>query len=537
LRLSGDLQNDPEAFKTAIIERCRLDVLLFATIFFPHYCRHAFNPFHKDSFEYWRTPRRKTRVALAAPRGTAKSTIRTLIKPVHDICYGYEKYICIFSNTHDQAIGKTKDIKNELLDNTVLKWAFGNFFSRARVPDGSFVATTDHSQTMVQAFGSGAEVRGIRFGAFRPSKIICDDVEHSEEVFNEEIRAKYESWYREVITNLGDEDTSIEFVGTLLHKKSLLAGLLKNPAYTSTTYQSIISWSEREDLWDKWRTIYVDLSNDNRLDDASNFYVANKDEMLKGTEVFWPEKETYLDLMKLQVEIGPKAFAKERQNQPMSSDDALFKRFHFFREEKTGLRIESSGELVAWKDLRPYAAMDPSTGQSAAREGRKSDYTCILVGYVDEKGRVFVQSDWTRRSAPSEWIEAVFDHCERIQFEKFGIETNLYRNLLLPNLEVERKKREKVRKDKGMRNWGIRTPFYDIESVENKIKRIHTLEPKATNGWLLFSRSLSQEFMEQMEQFPLGEHDDCPDTAHMLYELVHGRYSSGMVNKNPMAGR
>lgn len=521
----------------AVTERCRHDLLLFSTFFFPHYCRLDFNIFHRDSFEEWAQTGRRTRIAIAAPRGAAKSTVRSLIKPIHDLCYGFEKYIVIFSNTQEQAIGKTKDIKAELLENIVLKWAFGDFFSTRRVSDGSFVASTDAGQTMFESHGSGAEVRGIRFGAFRPSKIICDDVEHSEEVLNEQIRGKYENWYREVITNLGDEETNIEFVGTVLHKKSLLQGLCENAAYKSRVYKSIITWSEREDLWEKWRSIYTNLSNKDRSSDADKFYEENETEMLRGTQVLWPEKESYLDLMKLQVEIGRKAFSKERQNEPMANDEALFEVFHWFREEKEGLRIETSKELIPWKELRPYAALDPSTGQQPPKQGRKSDFTCLVMGYVDDKGRVFVFSDWTKRAPPTTWIEAIFEHCERFHFEKFGVETNLYRNLLLPNLEAERKRREKARKDKGMRNWGIRTPFYDIENVENKMKRIYTLEPKVSNGWMLFNRSLSQEFRHQMEQFPLGEHDDCPDAAHMLYELIHNRYAFREISMNAMSGR
>ena len=45
----------------------------------------------------------------------------------------------------------------------------------------------------------------------------------------------------------------------------------------------------------------------------------------------------------------------------------------------------------------------------------------------------------------------------------------------------------------------------------NKEKRIYTIEPKVYNGYILFNRHLSQEFFDQMWEFPKGKHDDCPD--------------------------
>ena len=391
---------------------------------------------------------------------------------------------------------------------------------------------------MFTSFGSGAEIRGIRFGERRPTKIICDDIEHSEEVFNEAIREKYSMWYREVVSQIGDGETVIEVIGTLLHKKALLAELAENPAYHTKKYRSVVSWAENQGLWERWRTLYGDLDSPQaeRAATALAFFEANKEAMLKGAQVLWPGNpdESYYNLMRLQYEIGRRAFMKERQNAPQESDTALFDRFHWYKETEAGLMIEATGVVIPWAHLTAFGVMDPATGQTKAKAGKRTDFTCILTGYQDQKGRLFVHSDWTRRAAPTQFIDAVFEQNDLYKYAKFGIEVNLYRNLLLPNMETEKKRREAERRAAGMNPWGINCPFYSIENVENKEKRIYTLEPKVANGYIIFNRTLSNEFRDQMEAFPLGEHDDCPDALEMLWGLANRRYGSSPLPINVM---
>lgn len=535
LELLKKLRYDHEAFKTAIFTRCDSDLELFAKIFFGRFCRYPFNVFHKDCFARWNLGERGVRWVDAAPRGSAKSTMVSLIKPVHDICYGKEKYITIFSNTEAQALQKLKDIKTELLDNELLVNIYGPFFPNKRVSDKTFVATSRFGQTMVSGFGVGTQVRGIRFGADRPSKIILDDVEHSEEVHSELLRQKLENWFKEDLTYLGAPDTNLHFIGTVLHPESLLCNLLKNPNYSGKIYKSVINWSEREDLWQKWEEKYVNLSNLSRFDDAQDFYLSNESLMLIGTQVLWPEKSSYLDLMKRKIEIGKTAFLKEDQNSPLPSQDALFQKIHEFHITEYGLQIIATKEIIPMSHLRYYAALDPSAGDDAPKKGSKGDYSCVLLGAQDLKGRVYILEDITKRMSPTKTIDALFEFCERQYIEKFAIETNLFRNLLLPNIATAKKQREAERKAAGFKNWGIKANLYDIVNTENKKKRIYTLEPKITNGWIMFNRNLSQEFKNQLESFPLNPHDDAPDALHMLWSLIEGRYNSNGVNIDALA--
>jgi len=448
--------------------------------------------------------------------------------------------VVIISNTEPLATQKLKDIRNEILANPELQDTYGVRFPVKRPGETQFIVESQAGQVAFMAFGRGAQVRGVRFGAYRPTKVICDDVEHSDEVHNERIRQKTHDWFFEDVVKVGDTGTTIEVVGTVLHKQSLLSELIRNPAYDGEIYKSVISWADRQDLWEKWERIYTDLDNDKRSEDAQRFYEENRAEMLKGTKVLWPEKEDYLALMKEMIEIGKRAFWKEKQNSPLGADEAVFDRVHWYREtsinngQTRGIVIESTDAFIAYSKLTPnaYGVLDPSTGQVKAKSGKLGDWTCLLSGFKDPNGRVLVHEDWTKRVPPTKYIEAIFEHHEKYQYQKFGVETNLYRNLLMPNILAERQRREAQRNGEL-----LKLPFYDIEQVENKTERIYRLEPKVSHGWIVFNRALSQEFKQQLEDFPHADHDDCPDALEMLWSLIHDKYRASAVVASAMSGR
>lgn len=527
-------ETDQEAALELLVAKCATDVELFAVIFFPHYCEREFNQFHIDLFESFQFGERKVRRVRAAPRGSAKSTIAALIRPIHDLCYGQEKFILFVSSTQDLAVPKLKDIRSEVLANSDLQIVYGVRFSVKKPSVSAFTCVSSRGETHFKAVGKDSQIRGIRYKQFRPTKIVFDDFESSEEVQNDRLRQKTEDIFHEEFGKTGDTKTNIEFVGTVLHKDALLPKLIDNPAYDSKLYKAVISWSEREDLWEKWRAIYRNLDNKDRAKEAMAFFEANKDEMLKGTEVMWPEKESYYDHMMDMMEIGKRAFFKEKQNQPLGLDEPVFERFHFYREVEQGFLIEETNTLVRLDQLQCIGSIDPSTGQTKPKKGKLGDFCVIATGYLQNiqgKKRLFVHHDWTKRASPTKQIEAIFDLNDRFGFDKFSVETNLYRNLLLPNILDEKKRREKAA------GKTIRVPFYDCVQTENKIERIYTIEPKVNNGLILFNRGLSKEFMMMFEEFPFADHDDAPDVLEQLWSLAHNRYQATALQFNPMAGR
>ena len=541
LRLLQDLaaSGRDEDAKALWIARCATDLELFTAYYFPHYCQYAFNDFHADYFAAVTFMERAIRRVRGAPRGYAKSTLTALVKPLHDVGYGLEQFIVMVSETQDQANQKLRDIRSEVFNNNALIDDFGIRFKTRTPGETQYIIYCGKNSCMFQSYGAGVEVRGIRYGAKRPTKIIVDDGEDSDEVLNESLRAKKENWFFQVISQLGSNDTNIEVIGTVLHPESLLKKLLKNPAYDARLFKAIIEWSPNQKLWDQWTDIYTNLDNPNSKQDSEQFFELNKEAMLERTKVLWPEKEPYLYLMKELVEKGRRAFMKEKQNEPLAGDEILFEQIHFYREVSEGFLIEKSGVIIPWKVLKndkgewlnAFAALDPAAGQTKPKPGAKSDFACILTGLTDQKNRLFVHEDWTRRASPTKQISEVFEFHLRYGYQKVGVETNLFRNLLIPNLAAERKRRELETKKE------IQISFYDIEQTDKKEKRIYTLEPKVCHSHILFNRALSGEFLGQMMAYPNVDHDDGPDTLEMLWGLVNNRYRPSALNVNAQGGR
>lgn len=195
-------------------EKCKTDLLLFAQTFFPQHCRLAFSKLHLDLIR-----RRQRKIAqplearrgqldvVLAPRGSAKSTLVTLIFAAHAMLYGVERYIVIISATERQARQRLANLRAGLLQNPLLQ---------ARFPDrlSTFVRHNARSlelgEVKVDAFSAGGEMRGISHGPWRPTWIILDDAERSDRVDNARHREALADWFAEVVDNLGDAHTHID---------------------------------------------------------------------------------------------------------------------------------------------------------------------------------------------------------------------------------------------------------------------------------------------------------------------------------------
>ena len=93
--------------------RCREDRALFCAAFFPDRFPAPFNLMHRDFLSRpkvcWTERKSKRQEADAAPRGGAKSTLRSYAELLHDVVYGLEAYVAVISTTYDLAEDLVKD--------------------------------------------------------------------------------------------------------------------------------------------------------------------------------------------------------------------------------------------------------------------------------------------------------------------------------------------------------------------------------------------------------------------------------------------
>lgn len=484
-----------------------IDMEFFGRAYFPHYFSRPSPEFHRELDAIWQQGVLKGRYpltpadtkaisrlpgvrrAVAAPRGHAKSTNLTFKGTMHSTLYGYKHYPIIISDSSEQAEGFLDNIRVEFEENTAILEDFGPL--AGSVWRSNVLVTKTNIK--IEAIGSGKKIRGRKHRNWRPDLIILDDVENDENVRTPEQRSKLKNWFDKAVSKSGDDYTDIVYIGTLLHYDSLLAKTLTNPAYRSIKYKAVIQFSQADDLWQQWESIFTDLSNDDREADALAFFQAHKAAMLEGTQVLWEEKLSYYDLMVMRVSEGEASFNSEEQNEPINPDDCLFMEewFEYYNEAEINFRDPA---------FDFFGFIDPSLGKT-----KRSDFSAIvtLAKHRSSGYMYVVDADIERRHpdriiadvlAKERWLRASFGH----GYRKLGAETNQFQWFLKEELA------------KASAKAGLYLPIEEVQQTSDKVMRIQTLQPDVKNKYIKFNRR-HKRLLEQLTQFPMGAHDDGPD--------------------------
>ena len=224
-------------------ERARQDFNYFRRAYFPHYCLVGGDSRLHEWLDV-ELPRMAdapegVRLAIAAPRGEAKSTFVSLFFVLWAVLTGRKHYILIIADALEQAASLLGAVKDELEFNEALKQDFPGAAGKGHVWNVGTVVTPGNVK--IQALGAGKRMRGLRHGPHRPDLIVLDDLENDENVDKPEQRDKLQSWLQKTVLNLGAADGSMDvvYVGTLLHYDSVLARTLRKPLWKARTLSLI----------------------------------------------------------------------------------------------------------------------------------------------------------------------------------------------------------------------------------------------------------------------------------------------------------
>lgn len=522
--------HNPKALDWLAYQRGYFDLAFFARYFFNHHCRFPFSAMHLDFCRSEAHPEtRGRREAIAAPRANAKTTFKLLIKAIHAIVYQYESFILVIGHSAPEAEEKVQSILDELENNQRLIRVFGSLAPvrghlKGKGQWGKRKFVTQNGVRVV-AKSRGQQIRGIKHGANRPSLIICDDIESPDGVLSPEQRLKTRNWFYKDVLKCGQVDgsTNVIVIGTCLHPESLLSELLQSPGFTASRYQAILSYANRQDLWETWKALYINLSNPNRHSDAQAFFLDHQEEMLLGSAVLWPEGEPYEYLMRLRVDEGVASFQSEKQNAPFDPELQLFdmskaKRFKVSVEDGELQMIQwldGSDKKVYPSDLVEMVAFhDPALGKKAGQVS-EPDFAAIVVVALDKDGYLYCLDAYIEKEAPSKQIQRAFQLFDHWGFDKLCLEENHFQELMkVLYQEINHQRPAAMMRIKG------------VHQHENKYKRISMLEPEISNGYLLFSESLNPRLIEQLTMFPTS-YDDGPDALHgavsQLKRRIHYR--------------
>ncbi|MFZ2868717.1 phage terminase large subunit [Zavarzinia sp.] len=464
----------------------------FCRTYFPHYVKSpSASRLHQYLFkrlpEILADPAGQNDV-IAAPRGEAKSTFCTQLFPLWCIARRAKHYILVLMDAFDQAAVMVEAIKAELEANPRLALDFPEMVGAGRVWKEGVIVTK--AGIKVQGFGSGKRLRGLRHGPHRPDLAVLDDIENDENVKSPEQRDKLEAWVDKAVLNVGAADGTLDviYIGTTLHYDGVLMRKVRNPLWRAIKFASIVRQPDRLDLWEEWEAV---LRNDGPQD-ADAFYAAREAAMNEGAIVSWPEVRPLIALMKLKVKIGQAAFDSEQQNDPISSEDALF-----------GSPVFWVSRIAAWVF---FGSVDPSLGKA----NRSRDPSAILVGGLNrETGVLDVIEASIRRRLPDRIIEDVIGLEEEFRCLRWAVESVQFQEFF----RTELVKRSAARR--------IPVPAVPVIPFADKALRIERLQPHVGNGLIRFNQA-QRVLLDQLRHYPMVDHDDGLDALEMLWSIALG---------------
>lgn len=481
--------------------------------------------FHKELTDYLDDYMRDhaKRIAWSVPRGHAKSTYLSNMYPLYNIVYNLRKFIVILSETHDGAKQFTDFVNNQLKDNKKLREDFGELMgenSRENKKDNAEKFVTKNN-IMVASGSTQKQLRGMRFLNARPDMIILDDLESEKNTNTPELRAKNLTWYTKTVNPLGqppryDKEgnciggTAFIYMGTLVNPNGLLPYVMNRADFKSKRYSAIVNAPERVDLWEEYERIYRDLDNEDRKDEAEQFYFDNKEAMDQGTEVLWEDRMPYYKLIQEKVNVGTRAFNSEYLNIPYSDEDAIFRQENFTWYDDKDL-YDEHGRMIP---LDLYGFWDIAiTG--------KGDYNAIVTMGRDRRTGIFYVIDaWAGKVNMHEALRMAEQKILEYEHHTFGVETIQAQWSMFQQLRVNLSKKSYFKT--RLKQYNPRT---------KKEIRIEALEPLVEAGQIRFKRQ-HRLLIEMLELFPQHEHDDLPDAIASCVEVA-GNHRKRMFTNKP----
>lgn len=465
------------AARKARIERCRDDFFEFGRTYLPHYFKQAPAAFHYELVEMIsRRGGGVTPVAVAAPRGFAKSTLVSFGYVIYQICFKLRKFIILASDTKDLAADNTGYIQLELAENEKIKADFndGNEFVSLNAAIDDYV--TDNN-IRVLARGRGQRVRGLKHGPHRPDLWIGDDLEDEAEARNPKRVDKLLKWLKATVyPAIDEEEGSMFIIGTIITKKSALNTIIKG----------------KDEPYNNWtRKLYKAIYKNQRGDDVS----------------LWPERHPLKALLRQKITMGSLDFNQEKMNDPIDEESA-------FREKWV--------KKYAFKlsDITPGTLPTAGFFDPSISENQSADFKAIAVVVLNPAGELLVPKIYLRKDSLEQAERQAFAIHKIWHFMIFGVESNVFQKLLIKDF---------IRLGKRLGQLPVR----GVNQTLNKVARITGMSPLVENGILRFLREEDQdedyrELMEQLYTFQ-GSYDDGPDALEGAVSLLNYGAQPGFI--------
>lgn len=422
-------------------------------------------------------------VAVAAPRGHAKSTAVSLAYVLSAALFRDRTFILLVSDTEGQAKEFLGDIKKELQSNENLIALFGVKGFPKDTETDIIVQMDDGYKFRIVAKGSEQKVRGMKWSHMRPDLIVCDDIENDEIVMNQERREKFRNWMIKALLPCRAKHGIVRIVGTILHLDSFLARIVPSDGDKFSKKEGLKIFSTKASAMFK-SVVYAAHIGSTPKD------IENK------SDILWPERfdrAYFMDKYLTAVELGtPEAYAQEYLNRPLDDSYSLFRKSDFITMTKQEKEDIDSGR----KPLQMYCGVD-----LAISEKERADFSVFHVVGMDATGYLYHINTIRERLDGREIVDTISKLQNRYDLQFIAIEQDKIGKALGAFL-----REDMIRK-------GIFSTLVPIIPSQDKQMRIRSIQARMRMQSIKFDKEadyypvLETEFL----QFPRGRHDDQVD--------------------------
>ena len=416
-------------------------------------------------------------VAIAAPRGHAKSTSITHCYTLACLLFRDRRFVLLVSDTYEQAVLFLADIKLELQENEKLIDLFGKITFQKDTESDIICVFEDGSKFRIMAKGSEQKVRGVKWDGMRPDLIIGDDLENDEIVLNQERREKFRKWFEGALIPARNERGIVRIVGTILHMDSLLERLMPKPWHKNVIDNGLKVYRDPSFKRPGWIAVKY------------RAHTPNYEKILWKEK--WPKERLKAEQDRYVASGNPEGYSMEYLNNPIDENRAYFRREDFL-------------PMIAGDMEKPktyYIAVDFAIG-----EKQRSNYTVFVVGGVDEEHNIHIVDVVRERLDAKEIIDTLFVLFNRYNPEMVTVEAGMIEKSLGPFLYDE---------------MGARNTYISLNSMvptKDKESRARSMQARMRSGSVRFNKETDwyPDLEMEMRQFPRSPYDDQVDAMAWL---------------------
>ncbi len=422
-------------------------------------------------------------VAIAAPRGHAKTTALTHTYTLAAVLFRERSYVLVVSDTITQAVQFLGDIKKELMENESIKSLFKIKCFVKETEDDCIVLCEDGHQFRISAKGSEQKVRGLKWDNKRPDLIVCDDLENDEIVLNKDRRQKFKRWFYGALLPCRSYNGIVRYVGTILHNDSLLESVMPRRHEANTVQEPLKTYSTKK------RPSWV-----------STKYRAHTNDFV---DILWKDrydKDFFVTKRQEYVEQGlPDVYSQEYLNVPIDESMSYFRRSDFLDFTDSDRQLMQKPD---WKKhFNFYIGSDLAVSQS-----ENADYSVFVVGGTDENGLLYIFRVIRERMDSQEIVETMLSLQRVYDPIVISMEKGQIEKAIGPFL------RQRMMETGDFINLLAVAPSVD------KLTRARSIQARVRAGAVKFDQKQDWflDFEDEAIIFPRAKHDDQVDALAYL---------------------